>query len=152
ACNPGFGDCDGNPANGCETNLKTSPGNCGSCGSACNVTNAVASCVAGVCRIRAFVAPLAGCDRHPPPGREINLDTSTTHCGGCSTVCNSHNGTATCGSGTCGILCNAGYKDCDGLSANGCETNVASDVNNCNTCGHVCSATGGTPNCVNGSC
>ncbi len=33
-CLPGWGDCDGNPANGCETSL-SSDNNCGRCGNSC---------------------------------------------------------------------------------------------------------------------
>jgi hypothetical protein len=32
ACDAGYGDCDGAPTNGCETNLATSAANCGACG------------------------------------------------------------------------------------------------------------------------
>ena len=32
ACNPGFGNCDGDVATGCETNLATAPSHCGACG------------------------------------------------------------------------------------------------------------------------
>ncbi|MFO0624533.1 MAG: hypothetical protein U0325_02875 [Polyangiales bacterium] len=31
-CRPGFGECDGNDANGCESNLATSTSHCGGCG------------------------------------------------------------------------------------------------------------------------
>jgi hypothetical protein len=34
-CNAGYGDCDGNPGNGCESNLQTSAMHCGACGRAC---------------------------------------------------------------------------------------------------------------------
>jgi hypothetical protein len=34
-CAPGMGDCDGDPANGCETDLLTSDASCGTCGHAC---------------------------------------------------------------------------------------------------------------------
>jgi hypothetical protein len=34
SCNGGFGDCDKNPANGCEVDLSSDPSNCGACGSA----------------------------------------------------------------------------------------------------------------------
>ncbi len=47
ACNTGFGNCDGNAANGCETNTGTSVTNCGVCGNSCQFANAAASCVAG---------------------------------------------------------------------------------------------------------
>jgi hypothetical protein len=46
ACAPGFGDCDGNAANGCETDTRTSAAHCGMCGHAC-ATGQV--CVAGTC-------------------------------------------------------------------------------------------------------
>ncbi|HXJ22657.1 MAG TPA: hypothetical protein VMT03_20740 [Polyangia bacterium] len=42
-CTSGFGDCDGNAANGCERDLTSDIGNCGTCGSSC-----VASCEASV--------------------------------------------------------------------------------------------------------
>ena len=54
-CNPGFSDCDGNPYNGCETNLDTSPTSCGACGNACNP--ATEQCEGGVC-----VGACGGCD------------------------------------------------------------------------------------------
>jgi hypothetical protein len=34
-CPPGLGDCDSNPDNGCEQDLISSPGHCGSCGRDC---------------------------------------------------------------------------------------------------------------------
>ena len=33
-----------------------------------------------------------------------------------------------------------------------CEVNVTSDVNNCGSCGHVCSNNNGTPTCLAGVC
>ncbi len=45
-CTPGFGDCDGNLATGCETNGLTNPSHCGGCGLACAAGQ---TCVAGVC-------------------------------------------------------------------------------------------------------
>jgi hypothetical protein len=37
--------------------------------------------------------------------------------------------------------CLKGYNDCDGLAANGCETDIMSDDENCGSCGNICSAT-----------
>ncbi len=36
SCAPGFGDCDGNAANGCEADTRTSASHCGGCGLACS--------------------------------------------------------------------------------------------------------------------
>jgi len=51
---------------------------------------------------------------------------------------------AACGVGTC----NAGFGDCDGLAANGCEADVTSDDDNCGACGSSCSSGA----CTNGVC
>jgi hypothetical protein len=45
SCNTGFGDCNGNPADGCETMVNTNA-NCGMCGNACM---AAQTCKMGVC-------------------------------------------------------------------------------------------------------
>lgn len=45
-CDEGFGDCDGDVANGCETDLFTSVNGCGSCGVVCHDQE---SCVQGIC-------------------------------------------------------------------------------------------------------
>lgn len=45
-CSAGFGNCDMNPANGCETTFATDPLNCGVCGKSC----AGQACVNGVCQ------------------------------------------------------------------------------------------------------
>ena len=43
----GFGDCDRNPGNGCETDLMSDPTNCGACGVPCANGQ---KCAQGVCR------------------------------------------------------------------------------------------------------
>jgi len=45
-CLSGTADCDGNAANGCEVDTRTSATNCGACGRACTTGTA---CVGGVC-------------------------------------------------------------------------------------------------------
>jgi len=45
SCNQGFGNCDGNAANGCEVNFGSDAANCGACGHSC--TSGV--CNNGVC-------------------------------------------------------------------------------------------------------
>src|SRR5262249_7711116 len=55
-------------------------------------------------------------------------------------------------SGTCGIMCSAGYSNCDGNASNGCEVHSDSDLSNCGACGHVCNSTNGSATCTNGTC
>ncbi len=45
-CLPGFGDCNGNPSDGCEVMIGSDPNNCGVCGKSCAPGQ---SCVSGVC-------------------------------------------------------------------------------------------------------
>jgi hypothetical protein len=45
-CSAGFGNCDGNATNGCETNLTDSDMNCGACGAPCATGR---NCVASAC-------------------------------------------------------------------------------------------------------
>ncbi|MDF2692355.1 MAG: Tryptophan synthase alpha chain [Labilithrix sp.] len=47
-CETGWGDCDDDPVNGCETNLMVNGGNCGACGNRCDVA-AGQPCVEGKC-------------------------------------------------------------------------------------------------------
>jgi hypothetical protein len=46
SCNPGFGNCDNNVPNGCETNLTNNFSNCGMCAKSCANTQ---TCVNSVC-------------------------------------------------------------------------------------------------------
>jgi len=69
-------------------------------------------------------------------------------------TCSVSNPTGTIGSANvtnanvaCG--CNAGYANCDGNAANGCETSTTADNNNCGGCGNVCAAGN---HCSAGSC
>lgn len=50
-CAPGFADCNGSAADGCEVNLKTHAGNCGACGNACDVAGGQ-PCVEGKCLMK----------------------------------------------------------------------------------------------------
>jgi hypothetical protein len=50
---------------------------------------------------------------------------------------------ASCDPATGGMgACNAGFADCNNNSVDGCETNIAADVNNCGGCGISCIANG----------
>lgn len=71
ACNAGFGNCDGEPSDGCEANLSTNTAHCGRCGGFCSFPNAVSSCNNGGCRIASCNAGWCDRDRNPANGCEF---------------------------------------------------------------------------------
>jgi len=152
-CNTGFADCDMNPANGCEVNLQTSTAHCGRCGMMCAFPGSDAACERGACRIAMCAAGRGDCDGNSANGCEATLASDARNCGGCGTACAIANGTAACAAGRCAVAsCNAGFADCDGAPANGCEVNTRSDAAHCNGCGMRCSLPGATAACVAGRC
>jgi hypothetical protein len=150
ACNGGFGNCDGNAANGCETPLNTLT-SCGACGVSCNRANATATCAAGTCQISSCNAGFGNCDNNSASGCEATLNT-LTNCGGCGVSCTRTNASETCATGTCQISsCNGGFGNCDNNSANGCEA-VLSTTANCGGCGVMCSRANASASCGSGAC
>lgn len=90
ACNDGFSDCDGNPANGCEANSASDVSNCGACGRVCGSTNTTAptKCSASKCTFTCKT----GFDHCTGPaavdqGCETDLTTSGANCGVCGHSC-----------------------------------------------------------------
>jgi len=139
SCNAGFGNCDNNAANGCEINLNTSVNNCGACGTVCSAANGTSSCAAGNCQVASCNAGFGNCDNNAADGCETNLNTSVNNCGVCGNTCLLANATPACSAGSCRIAgCSAGYADCNGQPADGCEVHVVVDPNNCGACGIVC--------------
>jgi len=139
SCLPGFGDCDGNPANGCEVELATDAAHCGACRAACSSDR---TCVGSSC---------VACSglRIACAGTCIDPQTNPAHCGGCNAPCATRpNAVTTCVAGGCGFTCMAGFADCDGVAANGCES-TNSDTTNCGTCGNACAA---GVMCIDGRC
>lgn len=142
-CENGFANCDGDlKSNGCEINEQADPSHCGGCGRACSTNNVrTPSCAAGQCTSPCATG-FADCDGdRRTNGCEINLNTDAKNCGGCGRQCSGSNQTNTsCIAGQCTGPCQSGFADCDGNRQNGCETNIASDPNNCNGCGTACSS------------
>lgn len=88
--------------------------------------------------------------------RSVNDPAYGCGLGGCS-PCFVSNGVANCSArlGTCAIAsCNPGFADCVNGYADGCETNIAGDMNNCGQCGMVCSQSvpNGKPGCAASRC
>ncbi len=141
ACSPAYSDCDGDCANGCETNVNTDVRNCGACGNACLTRPGfITRCVSGVCT--GMACENADCDGDPTNGRETNLLTDACNCGACGRRCESLRGvaTATCEACACRFTCHATYGDCDHDPSNGCEVALSSGVVHCGACGHACAA------------
>jgi hypothetical protein len=140
-CPAGSGDCNGDPADACETALTSDVDNCGACGNKCVAVNANVACVNSKCVITDCKAPYADCTGGFGDGCETNTDTSTTHCGGCNKGCTISNGTPKCDLGSCEVkTCSGTFRDCDGDPKTGCEVNLATSTANCGTCGTNCNA------------
>jgi len=152
SCSSGWGDCDGNFANGCETNIMNNGYNCGVCNNVCTyVPHAFdIGCHNGICTFLRCDPGWGDCDGIYTNGCETDIYISTSNCGACGNACAvPAHATATCTIGTCGFTCNSGYANCNGNAADGCEINILTNNNNCGTCGNVC---GITRSCVSGVC
>ncbi|MBI5516821.1 MAG: hypothetical protein HY909_23755 [Deltaproteobacteria bacterium] len=151
-CAAGRGDCDGNSANGCETDTAASADHCGGCGARCALPNATARCAGSRCAVASCVAGFGDCDGNPANGCEVNFATDPLHCGSCPLACSASNGAPSCVGGSCRITCAAGFGDCDGAVANGCETSTATTAAHCGACMRVCALPNAAPSCVGGAC
>lgn len=147
-CAAGTADCDGANGNGCEASL-SSAGDCGVCGNACGpLPHASASCVAGACAIGACNAGYADCDGDASNGCEVDTHT-TSDCGGCGQTCTLPNAQTACPSGTCALIgCDSGRANCNGTTADGCETDLALPAD-CGACDVDCRD---LPNVISSGC
>ena len=120
------------------------------CGVVCSSTNmATRTCGTGVCNGNC-ANTFADCDGNKQStGCEKRVDNDPDNCGvggatgvaganglpgaGCGVACsNSNMQTRTCGAGLCNGNCTATFADCDGNKlANGCETRVDNNPDNC---------------------
>jgi hypothetical protein len=150
-CEAGYQDCNGDPEDGCEINLKTNKLNCGACDKICPNLNGDPSCVGGQCQIDCNDG-FEDCDGTRDNGCEVNIKTSSRNCDACRTECPADPGkSAYCRDGVCGqTTCAAGRGDCDGDGA--CEIALDTDVKNCGACGNECQAVNAEVACVDGAC
>lgn len=84
----------------------------------------------------------------------VATDSPSTGCGDTScTPCSFPNATAACTGGKCAIdACDHNFADCDGDASNGCEVNLAIDMNHCGACGTPCSLPHASASCIGGKC
>lgn len=140
-CDPNFGDCDGNAANGCEVDLRGDVSNCGICGRSCPSGQV---CANGNCAARC-PAGLADCN-----GSCRSLSSDPDNCGRCNARCEARPHAVANGCGApCSYRCDDGFRDCDGDAANGCETESEFDPAHCGACGTRCAE---DMRCVNFVC
>jgi hypothetical protein len=86
-CGKIFKDCNGNAADGCETNADSDPMNCGACGVVCPPgANAAGTCFVGKCSF-ACAPGWGDCDGVADNGCEDNLLTDQKNCGSCGLDC-----------------------------------------------------------------
>ena len=68
-CDDGFGDCNGDPADGCEAALDTLS-DCGACGTTCSVADGTAACSGGICAVASCDDGFGDCNGDPADGCE----------------------------------------------------------------------------------
>ncbi len=153
SCTAPFANCDGDAANGCETDLRTSVTACGACGTPCaSRANSTASCDAGTCRYTC-TSGFGDCDGSAANGCETDTSTTPAHCGMCGRSCALPNATAGCALGACTVAaCTPGFGNCNGNAADGCEVDVRTGIANCGMCGRVCTLANASPVCSAGTC
>jgi hypothetical protein len=79
-CPPGYANCDGDPANGCEVDITSDADHCGACGVTCpGQENAMGVCVAGSCGTACPVGTY-DCDGDPANGCESTYGCDPATC------------------------------------------------------------------------
>jgi hypothetical protein len=108
-------------------------------GQVCTIVNAQAQCLDGVCTLIKCQTGFGDCNGNKDDGCEQDLLASATNCGECKKTCEVAGGTGKCVAGKCAVAsCPTGTGDCDGLFANGCETDITSELAHCGKCNSPC--------------
>src|SRR5690606_19013537 len=124
--------------------------NCGGCGTSCERANASTLCSNSVCFANC-AAGFKDCDKVDATGCETDIFSDLSNCGGCAVKCDYANASESCNSGACTFgACGAGFDNCNSDLADGCETNLNKDVNNCMACGNECSFANAAATCDGG--
>lgn len=139
------------PDKGCKADPACNP---------CITPHATAKCsAAGACEIDGCDSGWDDCNGSAADGCETNLSGDANHCGSCLNDCFAQPGGWICTSGSCEInqCCPGGEpacatkSDCDGDKST-CEADIATDANNCGSCGNVCKLAHATAGCAAQKC
>ncbi len=83
----------------------------------------------------------------------FDLTSDPKHCGDCKTECRMAHGTPRCTAGACAVgSCQANWDDCNHSYADGCETDLLTDVAHCGGCAKPCQLANANPKCQGGKC
>lgn len=142
SCAPGEQSCAGRCVN-----TQSSVDHCGGCDVSCRAgANAIASCVAGACRV-ACAAGFGDCDGVQSNGCEASL-VSAMHCGMCGRACTGDTPACNASTGECLRICSAGQSRC-GVRCVDRQT----DPSNCGACANECPLRANAATlCVDGMC
>ncbi len=132
-CGPGTKLCEGN----CVSVDNPSYGCSGTDCAPCQITGAAVYCKNLTCTLDECLPGRLDCDLNSSDGCEIDPATDVQNCGTCGNTCDASNGTSSCVAGTCDVVCNAGFGNCDESSANGCETSLTTSQH-CGSCAKQC--------------
>jgi hypothetical protein len=142
-CSGGFGNCDSQASNGCETPLGTTA-NCAACGNACSNAHGSNPCTTGACAPTCDTG-FGNCDANAANGCETSTRT-LTDCNVCGVACDVPNSNETCATGTCtATSCATGFAECVADATN-CETQLGNAAH-CRSCNEVCTNAHGTTAC-----
>src|SRR5262249_43291897 len=88
-----------------------------------------------------------------PGACETDTSSDSKHCGGCNQACpGADEGRGYCDNGRC-AECPPLARDCNSSAADGCETEVGSDVDHCGGCANKCpDIKNGARACREGAC
>ncbi len=103
------------------------------------------TCVGGACSSWVCTPGAATCAS--AASRSVcNADGLGTTVAACPSPANASSPSCS-GSGVCAFSCNAGFGDCNGVAADGCEASLSTNAN-CGSCGSTCSGSCSSGTCV----
>lgn len=128
----------------------------GSCGTTCpGVQNGAAECKDGTCVLTSCTPPMRSCPSGAVQTCNVNIQNDRNNCGFCGNACaQPSNGSPACVNGMCTTgACMGTFRDCNDLSNDGCEINIASNTAHCGACNNPCPALDhAASTCTQGRC